>query len=440
MIAWLRQSLLRLTSLFRRAQLDRDLDAEIASHLELAIEENLQHGMSDKDARRQALIRFGGRAHAKEQHRDSRGLPVFDALLQDLRFGLRILRKNPGFTVAAVLTLALGIGVNVAVFGFFNLLVLRPLPVRDPATILRFLRSSPDNFSDNLPYPAMAFYREHCKTLSAVLALNSAKLAIESDEKQITAHFVTSNYFSELGTTAISGRLLDPARDQASDAEPAAVLAYGFWRRHFGADPLVVGKTIRLNGKPVTIIGVASAEFSGLVLDAPDLWLPLNRQPYFVDGSQLLTDFSEAGTRVEMWGRLQPGLTPKVAEQELGTLVAELRRQHPNDIWEKESLSSEPGGYAKNTMGGAGRGVSSLRSDGGPGPADSCRGMWQSGQLAAGAWRGKEKGDRDSRRCRGWPQPADSPTIYGKPVARPIGIAGRAGTRLRCLAEPHGLD
>ena len=328
----------RLHYLLNRRRFDQELDNDMAFHREMAAREGGRP--------------FGNALRLREEARDAWGWTWIDRSSQDLCYAARQLRNSAGFTVAAALMLALGTGVNIAAFGFFNLMVLRPLPVRDPDTLLRFLRSSPGNFSDNLPYPAMAFYREHCTTLSAILALNAAKLSIEGEGKQISAHFVTSNYFSDLGATASFGRILDPARDEASDAEPVVVLDHGFWQRHFGADPLVVGRTIRLNGKPVTVIGVASNEFGGLILDAPDLWLPLARQPYFVNGSQLLTDFSEAGTRVEMWGRLRPGLSPKVAEGELRALVTDLRRQHPNDIWENESLASEPGGYARSTMGG----------------------------------------------------------------------------------------
>jgi predicted permease len=243
--------------------------------------------------------------------------------------------------------LALGIGVNVAAFGFFDLMFLRPLPVRDPGSLLRFDRSAPQGYADNFMYPEVAFYREHSRTLSAVLASGDAKVTIEGDDRQLAARFATANFFSELGARARLGRLLDPGRDEASDAGPVVVLGEGLWQRHFGADPLIVGKTILLNGNPATVIGVVSSEFSGLGLGTPDLWAPINQQPYFVKGSRL-TDFSDSGIGVFMWGRLQAGLTPKVSEEELMSLAAELHRQHPKDVWEKEGLPSKPGGYANS--------------------------------------------------------------------------------------------
>ena len=146
------------------------------------------------------------------------------------------------------------------------------------------------------------------------------------------------------------GRLLDPSRDELDGAEPVAVLSYGFWERQFGADPSVVGRTIHLNGKPVTVIGVAGIEFSGLSLEGPDVWMPITHQPYFVNGSKLLTDYSVEGSGVTVWGRLRPGVTPEAAQDELRSLAAALRPQHPNDIWENETLPASPGAYATSAI------------------------------------------------------------------------------------------
>jgi predicted permease len=322
----------RLHYLLNRERLDQELADEMAAHRAMA---------AGKGAGR-----FGNTLRLREEARDAWGWTWIDRLGQDLRYAARGLRNSPGFTLTAVLMLGLGIGVNVAAFGFFNLMVLRPLPVRDPASLLHFLRRSRDNFADNFPYAEVAFYREHSKALSAVLALNFSKVAIDGDDKPLAAHFVTADLFRELGAEARLGRLLDPARDGTTDAEPVVVLGHGFWQRHFGADPWVVGRTLRLNGKPATVIGVASSEFSGLGMDVPDVWLPMSQQPYFFGGGQTLSKLGEGSLSVFMWGRLKPGLAPKAAEDDLRSLAAELRRQHPNDIWEGETLPSEPGGYA----------------------------------------------------------------------------------------------
>jgi predicted permease len=332
----------RLRYLLNRRRLDLELAADLEFHREMAAREGRY---------------LGNTFRLREEARDAWGWTWTDRFSQDLRYAARMFRKSPGFTLAAVLMLAIGIGVNVAAFSFFDLMVLRPLNVRDPGTLLRFHRRAQQGYAFSLPYAEMAFFREHSRTLSAVLALNSTKLAVEGEARHLNAYFVTADFFNELGVTEILGRMLQPARDEASGAPLVVVLDHGFWQRHFGADPSVIGKTIRLNGKPVTMIGVASREFSSLTLDTPAVWLPITQQPDIVNGSRLLTDFSADDNSVRMWGRLKPGLAPKVAEEELRSLAAELRKRYPNDIWEKESLPSEPGGYAKSLIVGTRRGT-----------------------------------------------------------------------------------
>jgi predicted permease len=170
-----------------------------------------------------------------------------------------------------------------------------------------------------------------------------ARMEIENDVQPAGADFVTANYFTELGSSAACGRLLDPARDDTSDAVPVVVLSFGFWQRRFGADPSIVGRVIRLNKKTATVIGVTSNTFSSLGGQYPDIWLPMSQQPYFVEGSKVLTDTS--GGNVEMWGRLAPSITAKVAEQELLALTNELRQQYPKDIWDHEFIKSDPAGH-----------------------------------------------------------------------------------------------
>ncbi len=339
----------RIRYLTQHRRLDRELASDMEFHREMAA--------------RAGGPTFGNALQLREEARDAWGWTWIERLGQDLQYAARILRKSPGFTLAAVLMLAIGIGVNVAVFSFFDLMVLRPLPVRDPATLVRFHRRAPRQYAFTLPYPEMAFFREHSRTLSAVLALNLTRLAMEGEAKPLDAHFVSANFFDELGVTPLLGRMLEPALDDNPGAEPVVVLSYGFWRRHFGADASIAGKTIRLNAKPVTVVGVAPAAFSGLSLDKPDLWAPITQQPRLTDGSQLLTDFSADGGGVQMWGRLREGVTSRAAEQELQALATELHARHPNEIWEKEGLPSQPGGYATSLMVSARSGTGSEGSD-----------------------------------------------------------------------------
>lgn len=331
----------RLRYLLNRRRLDRELESEMEFHREMTA--------------RDGGNPFGNVRRLREEARDAWGWTWLDQGAQDLRYAARMLQRSPGFTLAAVVMLALAIGVNVAAFGFFNLTFLKTLPIRDPETLLRFERRSPQRYSSEFPYPEVAFFRSHTRTLSAVLASHSGALTLEGQERPVNAHFVTENFFSELGAAARFGRLLSSPLDTAPEAAPAAVLSHGFWHRRLGADPSVVGRVLTLNGKAAAIIGVAAPEFGGLTLDDPDVWLPITRYPYFVSGSRLLSGFSPEHGGVRMWGRMRPGMNAAIVEDELQALAAVLRAQHPGDIWENERVPSEPGGRPKT--GGSGYGT-----------------------------------------------------------------------------------
>jgi predicted permease len=332
-----------LNSIVKRALLETAMDAELRFHIESYAEDLVRSGAPQEEAMRRARIEFGGIESHKDAIRASLGLRWWDELWIDLRYAARKLHKSPVFALTAVLVLAIGIGVNVTAFSFFNMALLKLMPVRDPDSLVRLQRRSPEIITPVMPYPTVVFYREHSRTLSAVMAMLGARMELESDVQSVGADFITANYFTELGSSATCGRLLDPARDDASDAAPVAVLSFGFWQRRFGADPTIVGRVIHLNKKTATVIGVTSNTFSGLGGQYPDVWLPITQQPYFVEGSEVLTDTSSGN--VEMWGRLSPGITAKVAEQELLALTNELRKQYPKDIWDHEFIKSDPAGH-----------------------------------------------------------------------------------------------
>ncbi len=330
-----RELLRRIHYLFNRRRFDDELAAEMAFHREMA--------------EKQGGVPLGNTLRLREESREVWGAMWLDRLGQDLRYAFRAMRSSPGFTVAAVLVLSVGIGATVAAFSAFNMVVLRPLPVPDPDSLVRFGRHAPGRASTQIPYPMAAFYREHTRTLSAVLAVKSSSLSLDGDERPANTLFVTSNFFEELGATPVHGRLLNAA-DGRADAPPAVVLSHGFWASHFGSDPAIVGKSVRLNSQAITIVGVAKRDFPGLGGDAPAFWAPLEHHHDFVQGSELLTDFSgRLGGGVVMWGRLGPGSSLPQAEEELAALASELRRQHPDDVWEGERLGVKPGGHAELT-------------------------------------------------------------------------------------------
>ena len=222
----------RLRYLFNRRRHDQELAADLEFHREMAA----RHGG----------MPLGNALHLREASRDAWGWTWLERLLQDLRYALRMLRKSPGFTLAAVLMLAIGIGVNVAVFSFFDLMVLRPLNVRDPATLLRFHRRGAINYAFSVPYPEAAFFREHATTLSAVIGVNTTKATIESggqtDERPLQVNFVTANFFRELGgasghrAVARPRARRVPLRRSRGGTRPW-VLGAPIWRRSYGGRP-----------------------------------------------------------------------------------------------------------------------------------------------------------------------------------------------------------
>jgi predicted permease len=320
----------RIRYLINRRRFDAELENDMEFHREMAA--------------RAGRSNFGNTLRMREQAREAWGWTWLDRLGQDLSYAARTLARSPGFTVTAVLVLAIGIGVNVAAFSLFNMVALEPLPVRDPGSLVRLERRSPQNYTSEMPYLSAVFYEEHAKSLKAMIAvLGVPPIEMDDDLQGTSASFATANYFSELGTPAAVGRLFDPARESKATAPPVVVLSYALWQHRFNGDPGVVGRTVRLHRTPATVIGVTPYEFASLGGQTPDLWMPIAQQPYFVTGSTVLTD--PAASSVRMWGRLAPGVTAKMAAQELKTLTNELRRQHPKDIWEDEYIDIHPGGH-----------------------------------------------------------------------------------------------
>ena len=324
-------------------RLENEMDEEVRFHIESYAADLIRNGVPEAEATRRARIEFGWVESHKDAIRASLGLRWWNDLWTDLRYGARRLRNSPGFTLTAVLVLAVGIGVNITGFSFFDMIMLKLMPVRDPETLVRIERRSPEIITPVVPYPSVVFYREHARTLSAVMATLGARMELENDVQPVGAGFVTANFFTELGSSAACGRLFDPGRDGAANADPVVVLSFGFWKSHFAADPSIIGRVIHLNKKNVAVIGVTSNTFSSLGGQHPDVWLPMTRQPYFVEGSKILSDTSDGN--VEMWGRLAPGITAKMAEQEMLALTNELRKQSPKEIWDHEYIRIDPAGH-----------------------------------------------------------------------------------------------
>lgn len=298
----------RLRYLLNRQRFDRELESDMRFHREMSA----QAGRAN----------FGNTLRLREEAREEWGWIWIDRIRQDLHYGFRVMARSPGFTITAVLVLALGVGINVAAFNLFDMVALKPLPVRDPKSLVRLERRSPNDYSSEMAYPSFLFYREHAKTLSAAMAvLGVPPMRIDDDMVGASSSFVTPDYFTQLGTHAAYGRTFDPAIEGASDAQPSAVISYGLWQQRFAGDPNVIGRRIRLNKKPVTIVGVTPYTLATLGGQYPDIWLPMPQQPYFVEGSKVLSDFNDSSVR--MWGRLAPGVSAQTARA--GTRVVDER-------------------------------------------------------------------------------------------------------------------
>jgi predicted permease len=320
----------RIRYLLNRRRFDAELENDIDFHREMAAREGRRN--------------FGNTLRLREQAHEAWGWTWLDRLGQDLRYAARMLARSPGFTAMAVMVLAIGIGVNVSAFSLFDMVALRPMPVRDPDSLVRLERRSPQSYTSEMPYPSFVFYRDHAKTLSAGMAvLGVPPMQIDEEVVPVSASFVTPNYFVELGAPAAYGRMMDPSRDDTLSAQPSVVLSYAVWQRRFSSDPNVIGRTLHLNKKAVTVIGITPFDFAGLGGQHPDIWLPIAQQPYLVEGSGVLKDTSNSSVR--MWGRLAPGVTRKVAEQELRALTNDLRRQNPKAVWDEEYIQASPGGH-----------------------------------------------------------------------------------------------
>jgi len=335
---------IKFPALFRREKLDADMAEEMRAHVELQTQANLKAGMPPDEARYAALRQFGGLEQIKEQVREQRGWGWIGDFAQDFRFGARALRKNPGFTFVAVVTLALGIGVNTSIFTLFNGFVLRPPRVGDPRTLVSIFARDKRNPSTSAnawattPYRDYVFYRDQNRVFTGLAAaiLSPVTLggavgadgpASTAEEQQIFAQLVSGNYFDVLGGHAALGRTFLPEEDRVPDAQPVVVLHHKFWERQFGADPSIVGKTLTLNGRAFTIVGVAAADFGGNRMTEPDVWTPMMMAAQIKPGLDLS---SLASAYVDMLGRLEPGVTLAQAQAQMDLVAGQNLAAQPD--------------------------------------------------------------------------------------------------------------
>ncbi len=299
----------RIRALFRRNAVEVELDDELRFHIDRLTELYVTQGMSPEEARRRAMLQFGGMDPVKEECRESRGVKFVETLLQDLRYALRVFRRSPAFTLVAVASLALGIGANTAIFSMMDSALLKTLPVKDPGQLVQVV-SVFDNgrgWYSNVSSRIYEEMRRNPRSFSDVLAFASSEQTMRSagSAERVVVEEVSGNYYAALGVPLQLGRALAPEDGRELSSHVTAILSYSFWTRRFGRDPAVLGKSVFLADIPVTIVGVTGPGFHGAEPSKPpDITVPLPENGPWPQS-------------LYTWGRLKPGVTLREAQPEL---------------------------------------------------------------------------------------------------------------------------
>jgi predicted permease len=303
-------------------------------------ERELVHEMSEHRASMNDPSRFGDAHRLLERSRDAWGWNWLDDAVQDLKLGIRGLRRAPAFAITAVLILTFGIGLNLTLYQMANVGLLRPPDIKSPETLARFKRRSPGTGISGVPYPLAQLVASENTVLSAVLLENNSAVAWGKELWSVTASFVSPNWFSQLGGTPAQGRLFAEGVDTQSSA-PVAVITNQFWRVRLGSDPNIVGSTVEINRMPVTVIGITAREFVGTDNDQPSVYLVLDQREAVLPDSAFLRSWETETTA--LYGRLKEGVSPQATRESLRALMAALREQQPDHIAEHEWLDPAMG-------------------------------------------------------------------------------------------------
>lgn len=314
---------------FHRDQVADDLDEELREHIALRTDDLERSGLSRAAAERRARIEFGGRAHYREESYAAMGGTFLETLWRDLRLALRVLRKSPGFLMAGVVTLALAIGANAVVFSVMNAFVIQPLNVARPGSLYTLQHGN--GLGSQESYPDYLDLRGRNHTLDSVLAYNILQAGLDTGQNPTSVWVVagSGNYFDALGLKPTLGRLFHAEDEHGANSAPYVVLMYDFWHTYFHDDRGVVGRVVRLNGHPFTVLGVGPEDFHGtLLFFNPQVIVPLVEDPLLAGD-----DLNVRGTRwiFEVMGYLKPGVAPAQAVADLNTIGAYLERTYPND-------------------------------------------------------------------------------------------------------------
>ncbi|HEY6253962.1 MAG TPA: ABC transporter permease, partial [Candidatus Angelobacter sp.] len=314
-------------TLFRRSNVEAEMEEELRSHIQQRADDLERSGVPRKEAERQARIEFGGYERSKEECRRAVGAHLLETLLQDVRYGLRLLRKSRGFTAVAILTLALGIGANTAIFSLMNAVMLRSLPVQNPQELVQLLRFNPEGRgqpTSSFTNPLWEQVRDHQDLFSSVFSWSADQfdLAQGGLVHPVNVIFASGNYFNTLGVPPAAGRLFTTADDQRG-CPATAVLSYGFWQEHFGATRSAVDSTLSLDNHSFQVIGVSSPGFNGVEVGRKfDVAIPVCTAAVF-DGKQSRLDI-RAWWWLNIIGRVKPGISPEQLKARLNVLSPQM--------------------------------------------------------------------------------------------------------------------
>jgi predicted permease len=322
-IRQLRGWLMRLFGLFHNARREREFAEELESHLAMHIEDNLRAGISPEEARRQAQIKLGGVTRTQELHREQRGLPMLETLMHDLRFGLRMLRKNLGFTFVAILTLALGIGANTAIFSVVNAVLLRPYPYKDQDRLVWLWETRLPEILGHNPAPANFLdWQKQNTVFERLEAINvrDFNLIGGANPERVRGMVITPGFFSMLGVRPQIGRDFTPDEDRPGHSN-VAILSHELWQRRFGGDPNILNQTIKLDDQQFTVIGVMPPS-RGLRIRDTEIWTPIAFTAAQVQNRR--------GDVLNVIGRLKPEVTLEQARSEMRLIADRLANQYPD--------------------------------------------------------------------------------------------------------------
>src|SRR6185436_18786443 len=324
-MSWLRTVMWSLYGLFFRSRIESRIETEFRFHLEMRTKENIAAGMTPEEASRDAARRFGNRTHLTETAREIRGAAALDTLWQDLRYGARILRKHPGFTAVAVLTLALGIGANTAIFTVVHAVLLRPLPYERPQELMVVWTNLRTSGANRAPASGVELReirnRSHLFSELAGVWVGNGTLTGEGEPEQVKVGNVTANTFSLLGVRPLLGRTFLP-EDEARAGGTAIILSYGIWARRYGGDSEILGKAVRLEGASRTVVGVMPPDFR--LLFSPDADVPVDIQAWTPFPYDIYDGPIDLGY-LRLVGRLKPEVTIAQAREEAHAIAQQLR-------------------------------------------------------------------------------------------------------------------